>query len=207
MVLEKTLDSPLDCKEIKSVNPKGNQLWIFIGRTYAEAEAPILWSPNVKRWKDHWKRPWCWGRLKARGEGDDRGWDGCMASYVHSWTWIWANSQKLVKDKEAWCAVVHGVALSKTQLSEWTTTAPEGKTSLDVWASGLIIFVNYNTLCRLHYRFVYQHSYKTSQFHQCWKLCHMTFFFSNAKYYFIEFCHSLFIKFLKVIDFWLWFGK
>ena len=50
MVLEKTLDSPLDSKEIKPVNPKGNQPWIFIGRAYAEAEAPILWPPDVKNW-------------------------------------------------------------------------------------------------------------------------------------------------------------
>ena len=50
MVLEKTLESPLDCKEIKPVNPKGNQLWIFIGRIDAEAEVPILWPPDAKRW-------------------------------------------------------------------------------------------------------------------------------------------------------------
>ena len=70
-VLEKTLESPLDCKEIKLVNPKGNQSWIFIGRTDAGAE-----------WKElsHWKRPWCWEGLKAGGEGDHRGWNGRMAS-------------------------------------------------------------------------------------------------------------------------------
>ena len=69
----------LDSKEIKPVNPKGNQSWIFIGRTDAEAEAPILWPPDVKH---HliWKRPCCWARLRARGEEDDRGWDGWMAS-------------------------------------------------------------------------------------------------------------------------------
>ena len=50
MVLEKTLESPLDCKEIKPINPKGNQSWIFIGKTDAEAEAPILWPPDVKKW-------------------------------------------------------------------------------------------------------------------------------------------------------------
>ena len=50
VVLEKTFQSPLDCKEIKSVNPKGNQVWIFIGRTDAEAEAPILWPPDAKSW-------------------------------------------------------------------------------------------------------------------------------------------------------------
>ena len=69
---------PLDCKEIQPVHPKGNQFWIFIGRTDAEAETTILWPPDVKSW--HLKRPWFWARLKARGEGDDRGWDGWMAS-------------------------------------------------------------------------------------------------------------------------------
>ena len=91
VVLEKTIESPLDRKEIKPVNPKGNQSWIFIGRIDAEAEAPILWSPDAKSWLTHGKRLWCWERLKAGGEGDDRGWDGWMASPVR-WTWVWASS-------------------------------------------------------------------------------------------------------------------
>ena len=74
VVLEKALESPLDCKEIQPVHPKGNQSWMFIGRTDAEAETPILWPPHANNWA-HLKRPWCWERLKA-GEGDDRGWDG-----------------------------------------------------------------------------------------------------------------------------------
>ena len=78
VVLEKTLESSLDCKDIKPVNPKGNQPQIFIGRTDPEAEAPILWLPDAEL--THWKRPWCWERLRARGEGGDRGWDGWMAS-------------------------------------------------------------------------------------------------------------------------------
>ena len=88
VVLEKTPESPLDCKEIKSVHPKGNQPWIFIGRTDAEAETSVLWPPTAKNWQ--LKGPWCWERLKA-GEGDDRGWDGWMASPTR-WTWIWVNS-------------------------------------------------------------------------------------------------------------------
>ena len=87
VVLEKTLESPLDCQEIKSVNPKGNPSWIFIGRNDTEAEAPILWRPVELT---HWKRHWCWERLKAGGEGDDRGWDGWMASLTW-WTWVWAS--------------------------------------------------------------------------------------------------------------------
>ena len=88
VVLERTFESPLDCKEIKPVNPKGNQPWIFIGRTDAETEAPILGPPDVKT---HWKRPWCWERLKAGGEGENRGWDGWMASPTW-WTWVWVSS-------------------------------------------------------------------------------------------------------------------
>ena len=91
VVLEKTLESPSDSKEIKQVNPKGNQSWIFIGRTDAEAETPILWPPDAK----NWKRPWCWERLEARGEGDNRGWDGWMA-LLTQWTWVWVNSR-------GWC--------------------------------------------------------------------------------------------------------
>ena len=89
VVLEKTLESPLDCK-IKPVNPKGDQSWIFIGRTDAEAEALILGLPKCKE-LTYWKRPWCWERLKVGGEGDNRGWDGCMSSPTQ-WTWVWVNS-------------------------------------------------------------------------------------------------------------------
>ena len=66
----------------------------------------------------HWKRPWCWERLKAEGEGDNRGWDGWMASPTQ-WTWVWVNSE-LAMDREAWRAAVHGVAKSRTWLSDWT---------------------------------------------------------------------------------------
>ena len=88
-MLENTLDSPLDCKEIQRVHPKGDQSWILILRTDTEAEAPILWPLDVKNW--HWKRPWCWERLKAGGGGDNRGWHGWMASLIW-WTWVWASS-------------------------------------------------------------------------------------------------------------------
>ena len=91
LVLEKTLKSPLDCKEIQPIHPKGNQSWMFIGRTDAEAETPILWPPDVKSWLI-WKDPDNWERLKAGGEGDDRRWDGLMASWTQ-WTWVWVNSR------------------------------------------------------------------------------------------------------------------
>ena len=91
MVLEKTLESALDCKESQAVNPKGNQSWILIGGTDAEAETPstlATWCKEVT----HWKRPWCWEGLRAGGEGDDRGWDGWMASLTQ-WTWAWVSSR------------------------------------------------------------------------------------------------------------------
>ena len=75
----------LDSKEIQPVHPKGNKSWIFIGRTDTEAETPILWPPLTLQ-----KRHWCLKRLKAGGEGDDRGWDGLMASPIW-WTWVWAS--------------------------------------------------------------------------------------------------------------------
>ena len=90
LVLENTLESPLDYKEITPVNPKGNQSWIFTGRTDVEAETPILWSPDVKYWLTG-KDPDAWERLKAGGEGVDRGWDGWMASPTQ-WTWVWVSS-------------------------------------------------------------------------------------------------------------------
>ena len=90
VVLEKTLESPLDWKEIQRVHPKGDQSWVFNGKTDAKAETPILWPPHAK--SSHWKRPWCWEGLGAGGEGDDRGWDSWMASPTQ-WTWVWVNSR------------------------------------------------------------------------------------------------------------------
>ena len=117
VVLEKTFESPLDCKEIKSVNHKGNQSWIFFGRTESKAETPILWPPDVKNW--HLKIHWCWEILTAGGEGDSRGWNGWMASPTQ-WTWVWVNSRSLVMDREVWHAAVYGFAKSWTRLSDWT---------------------------------------------------------------------------------------
>ena len=91
VVLQKTLEYPLDSKEIKPVNPKGNQPWIFSGRTDAKAEALIFWPPDSKSPPTHWKIPWCWERLRAGGDGDNRGWDGWMALPTQ-WTWIWVTS-------------------------------------------------------------------------------------------------------------------
>ena len=86
-VLMKTLESPMDYKEIQPDNPEGNQSWIFTGR--ADAEAPILLPPDVKNWLID--KDWCWERWKVGGEGDDKGWDGWIASLTQ-WTWVWASS-------------------------------------------------------------------------------------------------------------------
>ena len=89
VVLEKTLESPLDCKEIQPVHLKGDQSWVFIGRTDVEAETPNIlatWCEELT----HRKRPWCWERLKVGGKGDDRRWDGWMASPTQ-WRWVWVN--------------------------------------------------------------------------------------------------------------------
>ena len=89
VVLEKTLESPLDCKEIQPVHPKGNQSWIFTGRTDAEAETPILWPPDSKNWLIG-KDPDAGKDLRPGREGDNRGWGSWMASPTQ-WTWAWAN--------------------------------------------------------------------------------------------------------------------
>ena len=115
VVLEKILESPLDCKEIQPVHPKGNQSWMFIGRSDAEAETPILWPPDAKNWLTG-KKTWCWERLKVGREGDDRGWDGWIASPTQ-WTWVWVNSGSW------WWTGRPGVSMwlqSWTQLSNWT---------------------------------------------------------------------------------------
>ena len=90
VVLEKTLESPLDCKEIKPVNLKGNQSWIFIESTDAEAYSNTLaiWCGELT----HWKKLWCRERLKTWGQGDNRGWDVCMASPTQ-WTWVCVSSR------------------------------------------------------------------------------------------------------------------
>ena len=116
-VLEKTLENPLDCKEIKPVNPKGNQPWISTGRTGAEAEAPILWPPDAKNQliiKD---------LMLGMIEGKGREWqrmrwvDGSTDSMAMNLSKL----GEMVKDREVWRAAVHGVTRSSIWLSDWST--------------------------------------------------------------------------------------
>jgi len=90
VVLEKTLESPLDCEKIQPVHSKGDQSWVFFGRNDAKAETPVLWPPDTKSWLT--EKYWCWEGLGAGGKGDNTGWDGWMASPTQ-WTWEWVNSR------------------------------------------------------------------------------------------------------------------
>ena len=120
MVLEKTVESPLDNSKIKQVNPKGKQTWIFIERTDAEAEAPVIWPPDAKSWltgkdSDAGKD---WGGQEEKGTTEDDktvGWHHQLNRQESE------QIPETVKDREAWRAAVHEITESQTQLSDWTT--------------------------------------------------------------------------------------
>jgi len=139
VVLEKTLASPLDCKEIQPVHPKGDQPWVFIGRTDAEAETLVLWPPHVKSWligKDP-NAGRDWGQ-EEKGMTEDE-----MAGWHH---WLDGHEFELVRDREAWRAAIHGVAKSWTRLSDWTELNVEW-----CWASfHVFVFVSFLFLNTSH---------------------------------------------------------
>ena len=121
VVLKKTLESSLDCKEITPVNHKGNLECSLEGlmlKLKLQCFGHLIWRVT------HWKRPWCWERLRARGERGNTGWDDWIASLI-KWTWVWANS-RFVMNREAWRAAVHEVTKSQTGLRDWTTTTMYG---------------------------------------------------------------------------------
>ena len=109
-------------------------LGFLLGRNDAEAETPVLWPPHAKSWligKD-----WCWEGLEAGGEGDDRGWEGWMASLT---LWSLSELRELVMDREAWRAVIHGVAKSRTRL----------RTELNWWNIFLYLDIEWIICCQL----------------------------------------------------------
>ena len=109
----------LGLQEIQPVNPKGNQSW----------NANIL--ATLYKELIHWKRFWCWERLKVGGKWDDRGGDGWIVS-LSWWTWVWVSPGSWLMDREAWRAAVHGVTNSWTRLSDWTEVRPTGWPTL-IW--------------------------------------------------------------------------
>ena len=120
VVLEKTLESPLDCKEIKPVNPKRNQHWVFFGRTDAEAEAPIYFSHLIRR-ANSFEKTLMLGKIEGRRRRGQQRW---LDSITDSTDLSLSKLRETVKESQAYHAAVHGVAKSQTWLSNWTTASP-----------------------------------------------------------------------------------
>ena len=141
VVLEKTFEGTLNSKEIQPVSPKGNDSWIFTGRTDYEAETPILWPPDAKSWLI-WKDPDA-GKIEARRRrGRQR--MRCLGGITDSMDMSLSKFREMVMDREAWRAVVHGVTKSQTRLNDWTTEPIE----LNRMNIRILKVIWYNSICK-----------------------------------------------------------
>ena len=139
VLLEKTLESPLDCKEIQPVHPKGNQSWIFIEGLMLKLK--LQYFGHLMWRTDSLERPWCWERLKAGGEGDNREWDGWMTSLTR-WTWVWASSRSWWWTGKP--AVLQPMVLQRVR-QDWMTELTISVFSLSYYFSISHYFCHYHT--------------------------------------------------------------
>ena len=129
VVLEKTLENPLDCKKIKRVNPKGKSVLNIHWKDWCwswNSSALATWCKELT----HWKRLWCWERLKAGGEEDDRGWAGWMTSPTQ-WTWVWANSKRCWRTGKP--SVLQSLGSQRVRHDWATISSPKNKGVIQVW--------------------------------------------------------------------------